>query len=160
MAMIDYGAIAFRDGVCIQKDYFMSMKDAVGYTVDGIEGNYFSFVGDDELTFAFYRCRLSIIKDKNNQNDMEEIFFNHTHFVGWKKYANYVIVKNDFVDYEVKNLGHNSYKFTTEYKGHKYKVIFGYGIDFPYYQRTGKYNYYRSFSHKIKNFLYRLKIYR
>lgn len=41
MAMIDYGAIAFRDGVCIQKDYFMSMKDAVGYTVEGIKGNFF-----------------------------------------------------------------------------------------------------------------------
>jgi hypothetical protein len=64
MAMMDYGSVVKKNGVIIQKEMFMEMKEAVGFEIrsiehnywnDGktyntkIEGEYFSYIGDEEL---------------------------------------------------------------------------------------------------------------
>lgn len=160
MAYIDYGSIAFKNGKCIQNSFFMDMKESVGRSIDGIDGNYFSYVGDSDLVIAFYKCQMVIFTDTL----VDKVYFNCSKYTGWKSYEDYVIIKDDFVSYKVKNLGDNNYEFTMNYKNDSYRVVFGYGIDYGYYKKTGRYNYYKSFGYfvsqipwRIKNFIYDIK---
>ena len=55
MAMIDYGAIAWKNGRLISTDMFTPMKDMVGWDdndldiEDPLVNNYFAYVGDKIL---------------------------------------------------------------------------------------------------------------
>ena len=53
MAIIDYGAIAFKNKKCIQTDEWTSPLETVGYTTDEMEGNYFSVIGDRDISVGF-----------------------------------------------------------------------------------------------------------
>lgn len=136
------------------------MKESVGRSFDGLDGNYFSYVGDSDLVIAFYKCQMVIFTDTL----VDKVYFNCSKYTGWKSYEDYVSTKDDFVSYKVKNLGGNNYEFTMNYKNDSYRVVFGYGIDYGYYKKTGRYNYYKSFGYfvsqipwRIKNFIYDIK---
>lgn len=153
--MIDYGAIVIKDGKCVQKDHFDHMIDSVGYVDPQMDGNYFSFIGDKEVTFAFYK---NIVKIKSiDEYNNKIIFVGNTNYVGWKYYEDFVSTNDDAYWFRIKNLGNNSYVFKIKYKGHKYKVFFGYGIDVYFYKRTHRPNYYSSIEFKISSFVYDLK---
>jgi hypothetical protein len=76
VAMIDYGAIAFKNGKLISTDMFTPMKDMVGwedsdkdtYEYNGKEkclklnGNYFAYIGDKDITIGFYKEQIFIAK--------------------------------------------------------------------------------------------------
>ena len=78
MAIIDYGAIAFKNGKCISTDMFTPMIDMVGwedtkndtyhnYNTNedkplALKGNYFAYIGDSDCTVAFYKTGLRIIQ--------------------------------------------------------------------------------------------------
>ena len=59
--MIDYGAIAWKNGKLISTDMFTPMKDMVGWNDSDLdiesplEGNYFAYIGDKDFTLAFYK---------------------------------------------------------------------------------------------------------
>lgn len=138
LAFIDYGAVAFKNGECIQTGMFGDMKRMVGWKDDKIEGNYFSYVGDSDLTVCFYKTWMAIIEN----GETEAIYLNHD-FIGWKKYLKPCFPNNsDVVEIVVTPRQKNCYTFKMGYKGDKYKVIFGYGIDYDYWLKTGIFNYY------------------
>ena len=58
MAMVDYGAIAWKDGKLISTDMFTPMEDMVGWSDNSkykLEGNYFAYIGDKDLVIGFYK---------------------------------------------------------------------------------------------------------
>jgi len=142
MAMMDYGAIAWKDGKLISTDMFTDMKDMVGWDDSDIEtesplvDNYFAYVGDKDFTLAFYKSIMRIYNPTFTY-DNEEIFFGSEHFEKWKRWEFNAYVNRDFVSITVKpKRFHDYYLCHMEYKGHKYKVAFGYGVDIDYYKKT------------------------
>jgi hypothetical protein len=78
MAMIDYGAITWRDGRCVSTGMFDDMKKMVGWCDDGtsgynegrystcpLNGNYMSYIGDKYFTLAFYKNTICIYRKSN-----------------------------------------------------------------------------------------------
>lgn len=140
--MMDYGAIAWKDGKLISTDMFTDMKDMVGWDDSDIEtesplvDNYFAYVGDKDFTLAFYKSIMRIYNPTFTY-DNEEIFFGSEHFEKWKRWEFNAYVNRDFVSITVKpKRFHDYYLCHMEYKGHKYKVAFGYGVDIDYYKKT------------------------
>lgn len=178
MAMIDYGAVVFKNGRQINHDMFMDMQEAVGWVdvprkrypdcdfVDDLgyslcencpkaqwqplkcvsdkgsvfvgdcrgskrtqspgklDGNYFAFVGDRELTFCFYKHYCAVVV---NGKVVRALFGadtdesrGHMSFRGEAK----------GIPYHIRNVGgRNVWLFSARYKGDTYNVIYGYGID-------------------------------
>ena len=166
MAMIDYGAIAFKNGKLISTDMFTPMMDMVGwedtekdiyhdYDTDKneqlkLKGNYFAYVGDKDCTLAFYKCQMVIAeRHKDGTFRYHHEYFNYTNYTWskWEDYAGEVIAK-------IKVTKRNGYLVCKwKYKGDKYKVYFGYGVDLGYYKKCHIVNYYRSPEYD----LYRIK---
>lgn len=174
MAMIDYGAIAWKDGKLISKDMFDEMKDMVGWDDTEIKlnydenrrtlkGNYFTYVGDEDLTVCFYKSTMTICyKGHKDKYEIDTEWMNATDYIGWKYFEKTVFIyKDDDIDmvdirvYPRFKFGHNYYVFKMKYNGHKYKVVFGYGIDFRYYQSTHHLlvDYYGTPWHIAKSFI-------
>ena len=84
MAMIDYGAIAFKNGKLISTDMFTPMINMVGWEDDEndtyhdydtnkdnplkLNGNYFAYIGDKDCTIAFYKCQMVISQRYEGEN--------------------------------------------------------------------------------------------
>ena len=154
MAMMDYGAIAFKNNKLISTDMFTPMINMVGwedtekdtyrdyYTDEDkplkLNENYFAYIGDKDCTVAFYKTGLRIVEK------YEDTFYNHTEwftdaYYTWTKWTNYV---GGQVMKVTKRNGY--YVFKWKYKGDKYKVYFGYGVDLYSYKKHRIVNYYRS----------------
>ena len=159
MAMIDYGAIAFKNGKLISTDMFTPMIDMVGWE-DGendtyhdfqtdideplkLNGNYFAYIGDSDCTVAFYKTTMRIVERVGGE------FFNHTAYLNcsyytWSKWTRW-LCGND-----IKVTKRNGYLVCRwKYKGDKYKVYFGYGVDFASYEKWKIVNYYRCPSYRM-----------
>lgn len=166
MAMIDYGAIAFKNGKLISTGMFTPMKDMVGwedtqndtyhnYYLDkdeplNLNKNYFAYIGDQEYTVAFYKCQI-VIAEKSHDNFWYTIeFLNDAKFI-WSKWI-YSTKYNDII--VTKRNGY--YVCRWKYKGDKYKVYFGYGVDLDYYKKWHIVNYYRSIGYKLSKLRYLL----
>lgn len=167
MAMIDYGAIAFKNGKLISTEMFTPMIDMVGWEdtendvyesrghVEGepesaymlpikLNGNYFAYVGDKDCTLAFYKEQM-VIAERYYDGTFryEHEFFNCTHYT-WSKWEDYAGISPDEFP-KVRVTKRNGYLVCKwKYKGDKYKVYFGYGVDLGYYKRYRMVNYYRS----------------
>ena len=89
MAVIDYGAIAFKNGKCIQGDYFGDMLSLVGWENEELKGSYFSYVGDKDFTVCFYKTSVYVYYD----GELERISLNDR-FIGWKKYRGLYVTGN------------------------------------------------------------------
>ena len=51
MALIDYGAVLIKNGIFINDGLmFMDMEKSVGCKIDGMDGMYFVYAGDKELS--------------------------------------------------------------------------------------------------------------
>ena len=145
MAMIDYGAIAWKDGKLISTDMFTPMEDMVGWSdEDELNGNCFAYIGDKDFTIGFYKstmrihCPASLIED-------ETIFLNGSPFKGWRYWKRWYIIDsiNDTAEIIVRpRRFHDYYICKMKYRGHKYKVAFGYGVDLKYYKKTHIIDYY------------------
>lgn len=147
MAMIDYGAIAWKNGKLISTEFFTPMKDTVEWTDNGelsLEDNYFVYIGDKNFTVAFYKSCMRIY-NPNYTYDSETIFFGSEDFEGWKKWRKTFIVggNRNFVEITVKKRKfHNYYICNMVYNNDKYKVAFGYGVDLGYYKKYKIIDYY------------------
>lgn len=171
MAMIDYGAIAFKNGKLVSTAMFSPMKDMVGWEdratdiyhdynthkdrLLALNGNYFAYIGDSECTIAFYKERLVIVGKSDKTYTYKDEWFNCNGYT-WSKWEDYAGSE------KVKVTKRNGYLVCRwKYKGDKYKVYFGYGVDFDYYKKWHMVNYYRSLRyrvHKIKTW-FKDKIY-
>ena len=155
MAMIDYGAIAWKDGKLISTDMFTPMKDMVGWTDNHehrLEGDYFAYIGDKDFTIGFYKDTMRIHSVDKFYN--ETIFFGYEDFIGWRKWEKFYLVgkDNDEVELIVRPRRHHNYYICyMTYRGHKYKVAFGYGVDLAYYKKTHIIDYYGTPWFRIKD---------
>jgi hypothetical protein len=177
MAMIDYGAIAFKNGKLISTDMFTPMIDMVGWedteldvyesrshTDDepksdymkpiDLDGQYFAYIGDKDCTIAFYKCQMVIV----SRYDDGPFRYNHEYFnctnYTWSKWEDYA--GEGFAKVKVtKRNGYFVCKW--KYRGDKYKVYFGYGVDIDYYLKWHIVNYYRSPEYMIRKMIRWLK---
>ena len=156
MAMIDYGAIVWKDGKLISTDMFTEMKDMVGWDDEGehrLKGNYFAYIGDKDLTIGFYKSIMRIHPYPFN-NDEESVYFGWEKFEGWKRWEDGIWVDNDKENVYVtvrKRKFHDYYICKMNYRGHKYKVAFGYGVDLGYYKKTHIIDYYGTPWHRLSS---------
>ena len=148
MAMVDYGAIAWKDGKLISTDMFTPMEDMVGWTDNhkyGLEGNYFAYIGDKDFTVGFYKSMIRIY-NATNEYDNEPVYFNCGPFTKWSEWRKWYLPSSslsDEVELIVRPRRHHDYYICTmTYRGHKYKVAFGYGVDLAYYKKTHIIDYY------------------
>ena len=160
MAMMDYGAIAFKNGQLISTAMFTPMIDMVGwedtendtyhnYNTDKdeqlkLKGNYFAYIGDADCTVAFYKTGLRIVQKLEGEFWNETEWFNNSRYT-WSKWMNWVAGNDMKV---TKRNGY--YVFKWKYKNDRYKVYFGYGVDLPYYKKWHMVNYYRSAEYIIR----------
>lgn len=183
MAMMDYGALVFKNGEFINKEeFFMDMKKSVGWEDwkairyddcprveyvmgDGyspctqcedchynketclytdckgnlfsagnhLKGNYFAYIGDEEFTVAFYKNSIVIAINKERVGD---IFCNYefSKVPNSHGYRDYIRHKSKTWnigghDIHVKEISSRVHLATIYYKGDRYNVIYGYGID-------------------------------
>lgn len=175
MAMIDYGAIAFKNGKLISTAMFTPMKDMVGWedndATEYYEGfstdeacnlclshNYFAFIGDKDCTIAFYKERIVVIERYPGYDiELPRLMYYTENFANtkytWTKWTHHVwcflpLDEGNDIDYNVTKVvvtrRNGYYVLKWDYKGDKYKVYFGHGVDFDYYKKSGCVNYYRS----------------
>lgn len=152
MAMIDYGAIAWKNGKLISTDMFTPMKDMVGWDDSGVKNdsstevplvnNYFAYIGDKDFTLAFYKSVMRLY-NPNYTYDSQTIYFGSERFRKWKSWEFCAYAHKELVDIVVKpKLFHDYYVCRMKYKGDKYKVAFGYGVDLAYYKKWHIIDYY------------------
>ena len=157
MAIIDYGAIAWKNGKLISTDMFTDMKDMVGWSDNGehgLEGGYFAYVGDKDLTLAFYKTSMRIYHPTFSY-DNDTIFFGSEQFEGWKKWGMWTTSNHKDAKIIVKpKRFHDYYVCHMRYNGDKYKVAFGYGVDLGYYKKYYIIDYYGTPWFQVKS-LYR-----
>ena len=161
MAMIDYGAIAFKNGKLISTEMFTPMIEMVGWedTENDVyesesdymepiklKGNYFAYVGDKDCTLAFYKEQIVVVEKYDDGTfSYHHEYFNCTNYIWskWEYYAGKGFAK-------IKVIKRNGYLVCKwKYKGDKYKVYFGYGVDLGYYKKYHMVNYYRSPKHRL-----------
>ena len=155
MAMVDYGAIAWKDGKLISTDMFTPMEDMVGWTDNGkykLEGNYFAYIGDKDLVIGFYKSLMYICYCSDDGYIEEPIWFGWENFKGWHKWKSLFSIGDDEVEIIVRpRKFHDYYICTMKYRGHKYKVAFGYGVDLAYYKKTHIIDYYGTPWFRVKD---------
>ncbi len=165
MAMMDYGAIAFKNGKLISTEMFTPMIDMVGwedtendvfhnYDKDkdeplNLKDEYFAYVGDSDCTLAFYKEQMVIAKRyKDGTFSYYHEYFNCTNYT-WSKWEDCVGFFDGCLS-EVKVTKRNGYLVCKwKYKGNKYKVYFGYGVDLYFYEKCRIVNYFRSPQHRL-----------
>ena len=155
MAMVDYGAIAWKDGKLISTDTFTDMKDMVGWSDTFFQGNYFAYIGDKDLTIMFYKDMMRIYCPDSEIAD-EMICFGSGPFEDWRRWRRLYMINSidDTAEIIVRpRRFHDYYICTMKYRGHKYKVAFGYGVDLSYYKKTHIIDYYGTPWFKVGSWL-------
>ncbi len=87
-----------------------------------IDGNYYAYIGDQHLTFCFYKTWCDVFVDGVESNVFGEV---------WSFCDRWYSIRGE-VDgrkYHLKRIGKWVYDFSIKYKGDQYHVVFGYGID-------------------------------
>lgn len=184
MAVIDYGAIAFKNGKLISTGMFTDMKDTVGFSdkelpllgregQESIGGNCFVTVGDERIIIGFFKCTMlwwvkTAVKDDPNhgyayRENVE--MFGYSPYVKWGRWENQLCIeshwgkragwvkmvvkpKNGY--YVAKITVYEAFPLSGKNVSARYKVYFGYGVDYDFYKKTRRVNYYRSPEHLIR----------
>ena len=144
MAMIDYGAILFKNGIKQpQTNGFMDMESAVGWkdskehkadpeNLISLNNNFFVYAGDEHFTIAIYKYRLIALVDKQPAAD----FWWNFHLPEPTKKVHYIPIfdknGNKITTLRIRKLnkGHGLVlhcSFT--YNDNHYNIIYGLGID-------------------------------
>ena len=156
MAMIDYGAIAWKDGKLISTDMFTPMEDMVGWSDNSkhrLDGYCFAFIGDKDLTLGFYKDVITVYSATDDcYNDTH--YFCGVPFKGWRYWREWCLIGPDADEAEIivrPRKFHDYYICKMKYRGHKYKVAFGYGVDLKYYKKTHIIDYYGTPWFRVKS---------
>lgn len=158
MAAIDYGAIGFKNGKLISTGFVTPMEETCGFSdkehllsgeTRSFSGNYFLVVGNNEVVLGFYKAMMRWWSITNDRIDNGIEYFDWGAYNGWKYWYKALISDNHSVTIKVRP--RNGYYVAkidmvdTRTQEHEYyKVYFGYGVDFDFYVRTKRVNYYRS----------------
>ena len=152
MAMIDYGAIVWKDGKLISTDMFTPMEDMVGWSDKDddkefkLNGNCFAYIGDKDFTVGFYKSTMHVYRSNADKAFRDKTFyFGSESYEGWRCWRKWYFIDSmdDSVEIIVRpRRFHDYYICTMKYRGHKYKVAFGYGVDLKYYKKTHIIDYY------------------
>ena len=161
MAMIDYGAIAWKDGKLISTDMFTPMEDMVGWSDEDknkvlcadssstLAHNYFAYIGDKDFTIGFYKNVMRVYRPNADEAFRDKTFiFGGEPYEGWRCWRKAYVIDHRSLEHEVAEVivrprrFHNYYICEMTYRGHKYKVAFGYGVDLKYYKKTHIIDYY------------------
>lgn len=163
MAMIDYGAIAWKNGKLISTDMFTDMKDMVGWDdsdldiEDPLVGNYFAYIGDKDFILAFYKSVMRIYNPYFTHDD-DVIFFGSERFEGWKKWWFWTESNHKDIEITVKpKRFHDYYVCHMKYNGDEYKVAFGYGVDLAYYKKWHIIDYFGTPWYRAKGMWFNFK---
>ena len=171
MAMMDYGAIGFKNGKLISTDWFTPMEKTVGYSDFnennrcGFDKNYFLVIGNKKALFGFYKNGISYHAewydedDKDNYIQNETIWFDPSTYHKWKYWSDFIVSESK-IEIKVKPLDRHYDSFVADIviDDDKYQVYFGYGIDLEYYKKTGKMNYYKSIKYKMSRLKRKIKL--
>lgn len=154
MAMSDYGSVVKKNGKIIQKEFFMDMKEMVGFVLEKATHTYevekfneegilyktgevktrdvyidvffFSYIGDEELLVCIYKGVLVFVSHGKVIKMQHDLYVSD---------APYEIQKLEFainnVKFRIKRLDkdRHRYKLRFWYKGDLYEVLYGYGVD-------------------------------
>lgn len=154
MAMIDYGAIAWKDGKLISTDMFTPMIDTVGWHDGDIDGGNFVTIGDKDLTLGFYKSMITIVRSKH----IDYCSFGSEEYEGWRYWEKMLATGRGVVKIFVKpKRFHDYYVCKMKYNGHKYKVAFGYGVDLEYYKKWHIIDYFGTPWYKV-NYWWRWRV--
>jgi len=139
MAVIDYGSIVKKNGVIVQKEIFMDMEKAVGFTIDklycrhldtftNVNDGFFSYMGDKDFLICVFKTQLWLIEKK----EIKKIIWYGTDDgsikLPYKKYA--LSFNFNGIDFTIKRLfSQNRYKLRFWYKNDLYECLYGYGVD-------------------------------
>ena len=171
MAMIDYGAIAFKNGKLISTDMFTPMEETCGFSdkdtplphkKSSFAGNHFVVLGNEKLVLGFYKTifrwwndRLEEAEDPKVRYDVGGEFFGMSDYTKWSRWEKTFWFDDTWTEVVVKpRNGYYVARFSIN--GDRYKVYFGYGVDFPFYQKTRRVNYYRSPEYFAKHAVWRI----
>lgn len=171
MSIIDYGAIAFKNGKLISTEMFTPMKQTVGwkdtkkdvyraydcndnyvYKPLNLKGNHFVYIGDRDCTIAFYKGWMTILEKTDDPDTTNDEYLKSNHLTCYNRkwedflYNNYTWIKWEdlLCGKDITVTRRNGYFVCKwKYKGDKYKVYFGYGVDFSSYKKWRIVNYYR-----------------
>lgn len=138
MALLDYGAIGWKNGKVLGKrdGLFEKPKNSLGFNIKPFDytdnycddnryqgGDDYIYVGDKDLIFSFYKHSMRICEYKEKK--VNQYYFCYTEH----PYKTHRIVFKDAIII-IKTLRLNRvWLATIYYKNDKYEVIFGYGID-------------------------------
>ena len=106
MAMVDYGAIAWKDGKLISTDMFTPMEDMVGWSDENnnkgfkLNGNCFAYIGDKDFTVGFYKDVMRICSPSDScYND--SIYFWGVPFEGWRRWRDWYLIGSNSDEVEI-----------------------------------------------------------
>lgn len=181
MAIIDYGAIAFKNGKLISTGMFTPMEETCGFTDKGslllnksesFAGNNFVVIGNHNIIFGFYKeCVSWWCGSHHDDPEIEDFcalsggeWFGWSHYEKWKRWTDWFI--DDIGEYHATisvkpihpHFKHTYYKAKIKMDNRKtkeidtYIVYFGWGVDFNFYKKTKRINYYSSPEYNIKKF--------
>ena len=152
MAMIDYGAIAFKNGKLISTDMVTPMMDTCGFSdkdtklpgcKSSFDGRFFVTVGNKRLLFGFYKTSMHWFSVDSYEKTEGCECFGCGPYEKWTRWEKYYFNGNDLIWVIVKpKNGYYVAKFSLD--GDVYKVYFGHGVDFEFYKKTRRVNFYRS----------------
>lgn len=133
MAMIDYGAVVFKNGVCQNPgEFIMDMQKSVGWSdsdrlgQERTDGNFMVYAGDEHLTVATYKYFCRVLSEKSVALELwgsaplgsEERHKTYHFSIGGTLFC-------------LRALGDCGRVLWLQfsYKGDHYNVVYGYGID-------------------------------
>lgn len=170
MAFIDYGCVVLKNGKLMTAEMFGDMKEMVGwedtdkdvyeeYSSNGsvfipikLKDNFFAYIGDDDCTLGFYKEQIVIVERHNDGTfSYDHEFFNCTNYT-WSKWEKYIVHGGS--ESRIRVTKRNGYYVCRwDYKGNKYKVYFGYGVDIGLYKKCRMVNYFRTPAYLFKTLI-------
>lgn len=172
MAVIDYGAIAFKNGKLITTKMFTPVTKTIKFksvpeTINKFD-NYFVCIGNENIIVGFYKDIVHWwIKQEDGSYEETTEWLSWSHYDGWKQWTQELCTANciDWLQIKVKPQNGYYVAYINDRRNNdEYKVYFGYGVDVEFYKKTGRVNYYRSpeyffksLPYKIKNIIYDIK---
>ena len=166
MAVIDYGAIVFQNGECMNDSmYHTPLSSTIPSNIlDNIpentkryfKNNTFITVGNENVLIGFYKEQI-VWWIRGEEINRE--FLNCSDYFGWNLWSKTLILpegsSQTFLTintFPVKDYYVAKFKID----GDNYTVVFGCGVDYNYWRRTGRVNYYHSFKYRFSKLRYKL----
>lgn len=122
--MSDYGFMASKNGQRIDSNGgFMDMEKAVGCTIEDMKGNWFAYLGNEDLFVAIYKTIICIVRKGEKIISFWHLDDNE---LPYTKYRKFIIV--DGVKFDLKRLGDGQFLLRFKLNGDFYKCVYGHAV--------------------------------